>query len=122
VNHVVGIAHLRFLRHDFIIKHKELAFGFMLEFLKDIYSDHWNTLTQNLWLEVWEHTLETFSHEKKKKIQQHYYESIFEMILTIPTTNYLKKINDYVLKNTKDASFRSNLVITRGDEVMRNLD
>jgi hypothetical protein len=57
---------------------------------------------------------ETFSNEKKKKIQ-HYYESIFEMILTIPTTNYLKKINDYVLKNTKDASFRSNLVITRGD-------
>jgi hypothetical protein len=79
-------------------------------------------LTQNLWSEVWEHTLETFSNEKKKKIQQHYYESIFEMILTIPTTNYLKKINDYVLKNTKDASFRSNLVITRGDEVMRNLD
>jgi hypothetical protein len=44
------------------------------------------------------------------------------MILTIPTTNYLKKINDYVLKNTKDASFRSNLIITRGDEVIRNLD
>jgi hypothetical protein len=71
-------------------------------------------LTQSLWSEVWEHTSETFSNEKKK-IQQHYYESIFEMILTIPTTNYLKK-------NTKDASFKSNLVITRGDEVIRNLD
>jgi hypothetical protein len=71
-------------------------------------------LTQSLWSEVWEHTSETFSNEKKK-IQQHYYESIFEIILTIPTTNYLKK-------NTKDASFKSNLVITRGDEVIRNLD
>jgi hypothetical protein len=52
VNHVVGIAHLRFLRHNFIIKHKELAFKFMLEFLKDIYSEQWNTLTQSLWSEV----------------------------------------------------------------------
>jgi hypothetical protein len=84
VNHVVGIAHLRFLRHDFIIKHKELAFKFMLEFLKDLYSEQWNTLTQSLWSEVWEHTSETFSNEKKKKIQQHYDDgNIHEGILKI---------------------------------------
>jgi hypothetical protein len=69
VNHVVRIAHLRFfvLYYEFIIKHKELAFKFMLEFLKDLYSEQWNTLTQSLWSEVWEHTSETFSNEKRRK-------------------------------------------------------